>query len=329
MPWWFRKKLVSKPAAEGFIGHLVELRTRLLRSLSAVLIVFLAAIPFAGEIYEILAAPLLAKLPESGSLIAVGAVSPFFVPMKAAFFLAACVAMPYVLHEIWRFVAPGLYKNEKILALPLLFSSAMLFYTGVAFAYFLVFHVVFGFIASIAPDAVSWTPDINELFGFMLALFFAFGLAFEVPVAVFILARAGVVELEDLKKARPYVIVGAFVVAAIFTPPDVISQLLLAIPCCLLYEIGLLVAPKRKRKIMLFGERRHIRRMLHMKYSKFGKKGKGTSEYRKRFRKRLTRLELWKHQREAAGKLTARERKSEFGGALESWDCAAREGLVR
>ena len=326
----FGKNSDANPAMEGFIGHLVELRTRLLRSLAAVLILFLAAFPFAGEIYGILAAPLLEQLPESGSLIAVGAVSPFFVPMKTAFFFAVCVAMPYVLHEIWRFVAPGLYKREEGLALPLVVSSALLFYIGMGFAYFLVFKVVFGFIASIAPEAVSWTPDINELFGFMLALFFAFGLAFEVPVAVFILARAGVVELQDLKKARPYVIVGAFVVAAIFTPPDVISQLLLAIPCCLLYEIGLLVV--QWGVFMPFGERYYIRSTLHTKYSEIGeRKRKKTAEHRKRLRERLTRWELWKHRQNMEGKkgMTQDARESAFRSALREWDCAAREGLVR
>lgn len=237
----------SPYSPDSFIGNLIELRDHILWALSMVLLLFVGLIPLGGQIYEVLACPLLAKLPESGSLIAVGAVSPFFVPMKAAFFVAVCVAMPYVLREIGHFVALGLYKREEIVGGWLVASAAFLFYLGMAFAYFLVFHVVFGFIAAVSPEAVSWSPDINELFGFTLALFFAFGLAFEVPVAVFILARANIVELEDLKRARPYVIVGAFVVAAIVTPPDVISQLLLAIPCCLLYEVGLMVAEPKWR----------------------------------------------------------------------------------
>ena len=198
----------------------------------------------AGDIYSFLAVPLLESLPETGALIAIGMVSPILVPMKAAFFFALCVMMPFILSEAWKFVAPGLYDNEKGIAGRLVATSAALFYVGIAFAYLIVFHVVFGVIVRVTPDTVNWTPDIGELFGGMLLIFFSFGLVFELPVAMFILVRAGVVELDALKKARRYVIVGAFVVAAIVTPPDIWSQIIFALLCCLLYEVGLLVAAK-------------------------------------------------------------------------------------
>ena len=251
----FRRGKGIVASGDGFLGHLTELRERLVRVLSwTVGAWFLmgavagwgaesvfGGLVFAGwgRIYEILVTPMAETLKtESGSIIAIGAISPLIAPAKAAFFVAICVLMPYILYEIWGFVAPGLYENEKKLALPLVTTSALLFYAGIAFAYF-AFYVIFGFIAQITPDAVAWSPDINELLGFMLIIFFVSGLVFEVPVAVFILVRAGVVELETLRRARPYVIVGAFVVAAIVTPPDIFSQFLLAIPCWLLYEVGL------------------------------------------------------------------------------------------
>ena len=267
---WLKDGPGGEAEQDGFIAHLIELRRHLLRVSRWVVAVFvllpgiegvlavatdpdchddlacwgLFALKGAGNIYVHLAAPLLDSLPESGSLIAVGTAAPVLVPMKAAFFAAICVTMPYILYEVWSFVAPGLYDNEKGLALPLLMSSVALFYAGILFAYLLVFKAVFVVFAAVAPDAIQWTPDINDLLGFMLLLFFAFGLAFEVPVAVFILVRAGVVELKALREARPHVIVGAFIVAAFVTPPDVFSQFLLAIPCCLLYEIGLWIAAK-------------------------------------------------------------------------------------
>lgn len=250
---------------EGFIAHLKELRWNLLRVLQWVIAAFIllpgiegifavATDPDcrgltcwglfffkgAGNIYVHLAAPLLDSLPESSSLIAVGTASPVIVPMKAAFFAAVCIMMPYILYEMWSFVAPGLYDNEKGLVLPLIMSGAALFYAGILFAYFLVFKIIFGIIAEVAPEAINWTPDIDDLFGFMLMMFLAFGLVFEVPVAMFVLVRAGVVELEAVRKARPRVIVGIFIVAAIVTPPDVLSQFLLALPCWLLYEVGLI-----------------------------------------------------------------------------------------
>ena len=252
----------------SFIEHLLELRWHVLRVLSWMLAMFLflpmlaglfllwcgdawslkgiglAFFNGAGSIYGILAVPLLEQLPESGEIIAIGVASPVFVPVKAAFFVAACVTMPYALCEMWRFVAPGLYDSEKGLAIPLIASSVALFYAGVMFAYLMVFRVVFGVIAAVSPEVVNWMPDVNEFFGFMLTMFFMFGLVFEVPVAVFILVRAGIVEMGQLKKARRYVIVGAFVVAAIVTPPDVLSQFMLAIPCWLLYELGLWFAAR-------------------------------------------------------------------------------------
>ena len=234
------------PEKEGLISHLTELRTRLLRIITALVLAFLAVFPFAGELYSLLASPLLAKLPPEGDLIAIGVLSPFMVQITTSFFAGFVVALPYILFEIWRFVAPGLYENEKRLVAPLVVSSTLLFFTGILFAYFLVFEVVFGFIAAIAPGAILWTPDISEFLSFVVTVFLAFGAAFETPVAVWLLVRSGAVTVEDLKKARPYIIVGAFVIAAIVTPPDVISQLLLAIPCWLLFELGLFLAPSKK-----------------------------------------------------------------------------------
>ena len=232
---------------DGFLSHLTELRSCLLRSVCAVFGIFIVLVPFAKNLYSILAAPLLEKLPQGGDLIAIGVLSPFIVPMIICFFTAFLIALPYVLYEVWRFIAPGLYAHEKKLVLPLIASSTILFFIGMAFAYFLVFQTVFGFISAISPEGVRWTPDIAEYFSFTITLFIAFGVAFEIPVVVYLLIHTGVTEIETLKKARPYIIVGAFVVAAIFTPPDVISQLMLAIPCWLLFELGLLLAPKKKK----------------------------------------------------------------------------------
>ena len=233
-------------AHDSLIGHLIELRGCLVRSVIALLALIVAILPFAGKLYNWLAQPLLAELTD-GELISISILGPFTVQLTVAFFFALWIALPYLMYEMWRFVAPGLYKNEKRLILPILVSGFALFSLGVLFAYFLVFKVVFGFIASIAPSEVKWTPDIAEYFSFMIKIFLGFGLAFETPVIVFILIRTGIVEWETMRRARPYVIVGAFVAAAILTPPDVISQLLLAIPCCLLYEFGLWLAPKPKK----------------------------------------------------------------------------------
>ena len=227
---------------DSFMSHLIELRDRMIRALLSILIVFLCLFPWAKELYSLLAQPLLATLPKGGQMIATDVVGVFLVPMKVALMVAFLVALPYVLYQVWAFVAPGLYAHEKRLALPLLAASAFLFFVGMAFAYFLVFPTVFGFMARIAPDGVAWMTDIEKYLAFVMSTFIAFGVTFEVPVVVVVLVRMGVVEIKTLKEWRPYVIVGAFVIGAIFTPPDVISQLLLAIPLCLLYELGILLA---------------------------------------------------------------------------------------
>ncbi|MFN3843895.1 MAG: twin-arginine translocase subunit TatC [Rehaibacterium terrae] len=231
-----------EPQEESFLSHLVELRNRLMRAVLAVLAVFVLLLPFAQTIYSAFAQPLLAKLPTGGQIIAIDVASPFFVPIKLAFVLAAMLAMPMVLYQLWAFVAPGLYRHEKRLAVPLLVSATALFYLGCAFAWFLVLPVVFGFLAAVTPEGVAMMTDISRYLDFVLVIFLAFGFSFEVPVAVVILAVLGWVSVEQLKAARSYVIVGAFVIAAIITPPDVISQLMLAIPMCLLYELGIVAA---------------------------------------------------------------------------------------
>ncbi len=227
---------------QSLIGHLIELRSRLLRAVLGVLAVFLALMPFARRIYAFLAEPLLSKLPEGAQMVAIDVASPFFAPIKLAFFVAVVIAMPLVLYQAWAFVAPGLYRHEQKLAKPLLLSAMLLFYAGCAFAYFIVLPVVFGFLTGIAPEGVAVMTDISRYLDFVLVLFLAFGFSFEVPVAVVILVLLGWVDVAQLKSARAYVIVGAFIVAAVITPPDVISQLMLAIPMCLLYELGIIAA---------------------------------------------------------------------------------------
>jgi sec-independent protein translocase protein TatC len=225
---------------QGFMSHLIELRARLLKAIAAVLIVLLALIPFAGKLYSYLAAPLVARLPQGAHLVAIDVASPFLTPLKLAFFIALFIAMPVVLYQLWAFVSPGLYRHEKRLARPLLVSAVVLFYLGCAFAYFLVLPMVFRFLTAVTPAGVSMMTDIGHYLDFVLVVFLAFGLCFEMPVAVVLLAAIGFVDLPKLKKARGYVIVGCFVVAAVLTPPDVISQTCLAVPMCLLYELGLL-----------------------------------------------------------------------------------------
>ncbi len=227
---------------DTFISHLVELRDRLLRAILAVLIVFLCLFPWAKDLYSLLAQPLLAVLPQGGQMIATDVVGVFLVPMKVALLIAFVIALPYVLFQIWAFVAPGLYTHEKRLVLPLIITSTLLFIAGMAFAYFLVFPVVFKFMASIAPEGVAWMTDIEKYLSFALTMFIAFGVTFEVPVAVVLLVRMNMVTVEKLREIRPYVIVGAFVVGAVFTPPDVISQLMLAGPLWVLYELGIICA---------------------------------------------------------------------------------------
>jgi sec-independent protein translocase protein TatC len=228
--------------SETFISHLVELRTRLLRAIIVVVVVFVCLFPFAKELYALLAQPLLASLPKGGQMIATDVTTPFFVPMKVAMMTAFLVSLPYVLYQVWAFVAPGLYSHEKRLAAPLVAVSTVLFLCGMAFAYFLVFPVVFGFISSVAPEGVAVMTDINKYLDFALTLFLAFGITFEVPVVVIVLVKMGVVSVEKLREIRSYVIVGAFVIGAIFTPPDVVSQVMLALPLWLLYEAGIVAA---------------------------------------------------------------------------------------
>ncbi len=227
---------------ESFLSHLIELRDRLIRALAAVGIVFVCLFPWAKELYALLAQPLLATLPSGGQMIATDVVGVFLVPMKVALMVAFLIALPYVLYQVWAFVAPGLYAHEKKLALPLVAASVVLFFVGMAFAYFMVFPMVFGFMSKVAPEGVAWMTDIEKYLSFVMSSFIAFGVTFEVPVIVIVLVRMHVVELATLRSWRPYVIVGAFIVGAIFTPPDVISQLMLAIPLCLLYELGMLLA---------------------------------------------------------------------------------------
>ncbi len=223
---------------QPFMAHLVELRDRLLRSVLVVMIIFAGLFSFANDIYHYLALPLLAKLPSGQSMIATGVISPFLTPFKLALVASIFLAMPYILYQIWAFIAPGLYRHEKRLAFPLLVSSIVLFYAGMAFAYFVVFPLVFGFMATTAPEGVTLAPDISLYLDFALKLFFAFGVAFEVPIATILLVLVGITTPDRLVAKRPYIIVAAFVVGMLLTPPDVISQTLLAVPMWLLFETG-------------------------------------------------------------------------------------------
>ncbi|MBI4986061.1 MAG: twin-arginine translocase subunit TatC [Rhodocyclales bacterium] len=229
-------------AQETFISHLVELRDRLIRALAAILVVFLCIVNWARDIYTLLAAPMLASLPQGGQMIATDVAGAFFVPMKVTLMVAFLVALPYVLYQAWAFVAPGLYSHEKKLVLPLIVASVLLFFIGMAFAYFIVFPTVFGFINKFAPEGVAVMTDIDKYLSFVLSTFLAFGITFEVPVIVIVLVTAGLVGVDKLREIRPYVIVGAFIVGAIFTPPDVLSQFMLAVPLWLLYELGIVLA---------------------------------------------------------------------------------------
>lgn len=236
---------MQKPMAdiqESFISHLIELRGRLIRSMVAVIVIFLGLVSWAREIYTILAKPMLNALPQGGQMIATDVAGAFFVPMKVTLMLAFLIALPYVLYQAWAFVAPGLYKHERRLTLPLLVSSVILFFTGMAFAYFIVFPTVFVFVNKFAPEGVAVMTDIDKYLSFVMGTFLAFGITFEVPVVVIVLVMTGLVSIAKLKEVRPYVVVGAFVVGAIFTPPDVLSQFLLAVPLCLLYELGIIIA---------------------------------------------------------------------------------------
>lgn len=227
---------------ESFISHLIELRNRLLRALLVALAVFIGLLPFANELYTLLAAPMLAKLPAGGQMIATAVTTPFFIPMKVAMLAAFVVSLPHTLYQLWAFVAPGLYAHERRLVVPLVISSSLLFLAGMAFSYFVVFPVVFGFITGVAPEGVAVMTDIGNYLDFVITLFMAFGVAFEVPIAVVLLVHLNMVSVRTLKEIRSYVIVGAFVLGAIFTPPDVISQFMLAVPLWFLYELGIVAA---------------------------------------------------------------------------------------
>jgi sec-independent protein translocase protein TatC len=232
----------NEQGSETFLSHLVELRDRLLRAIIALLVAFLCLVPFSKQIYAWLAKPMLAQLPAGVAMIATEVTSPFFIPIKVTLLAAVVLALPVILYQVWAFVAPGLYAHEKKLVAPLVVASTFLFMLGMAFAYFLVFPVVFGVMKTFTPDGVAWMPDIAAYFNFVVNMFLAFGITFEVPIAVVLCVKVGLVTVAKLREIRPYVIVGSFIVAAVVTPPDVLSQLLLAVPLCLLYEAGIIVA---------------------------------------------------------------------------------------
>ncbi len=231
----------STDSGQSLISHLIELRSCILRAVICIFVVLLLLLPFANQIYGFIATPLIAKLPEGSSMIATEVVSPFFAPFKLTLFCAVFFTVPYTLYQIWSFITPGLYSNEKKLAVPLLVSSTVLFYTGILFAYYIVFPVLFAFLTKTAPEGIQIMTDINHYLNFILKLFFAFGASFEIPIATFLLIRGGFVSVEKLAANRPYIILSAFFVGMLLTPPDVISQVLLAVPMWLLFESGLII----------------------------------------------------------------------------------------
>jgi len=235
---------VIEEIKESFMSHLVELRDRLLRTVLVLAVVFIGLFLYPGPsvIYDFLAQPMLASLPEGTRMIATGVITPFMVPVKVTMLAAFLISLPFVLYQAWAFVAPGLYRSEQRLALPLIVSSSLLFLAGMAFCYFVVFQTVFAFIASFAPQSITPAPDIEAYLNFVMSMFIAFGITFEVPIAVILLVRLGIVTVEKLKEIRGYVVVGAFVIAAVITPPDVVSQFMLAVPLWVLYEVGILLA---------------------------------------------------------------------------------------
>jgi len=243
-------------AEDTFISHLMELRDRLIRALLAIAAVtaVLTIWPGIGGVYDVLAEPMIRSLPEGTRMIATGVVSPIFVPLKVTILAAFMIALPYVLYQVWAFVAPGLYEHEKRIGLPLVIGSTVLFLLGVAYSYFVVFRLVFHAIHTFAPQAITPAPDIEAYLNFVITMFLAFGITFEIPLVQLVLVRTGAVTVDKLKDVRPFVIVGAFVMAAIVTPPDVLSQLLLAVPLCLLYELGILAARFVKTKAEEEGE---------------------------------------------------------------------------
>ena len=240
-------KDAEQQQSEPFVSHLIELRNRLIWAVGTILVLFLCLVPFASELYEWFAKPLISNLPQGGTMISTEPHGPFFIPFKFAFATAFALAIPVVLYQLWAFIAPGLYRNEKSIVLPLVISSTLLFYFGVLFAYYVVFPIIFKFFIGMAPEGVAVMTDISAYMSFALKLFFAFGVAFEVPVATVLLARMGVVSTASMARQRPYIILGAFVIGMLMTPPDIFSQIMLAIPVCLLFEVGLFFARKMER----------------------------------------------------------------------------------
>ena len=240
--------MTNSQANYTLFDHLIELRTRLLRAVMSVLIIFCCLVYFAQDIYQYLAAPLLATMPEGTQMIATDVASPFFAPFKLTIVLSIFLAMPFILYQIWAFIAPGLYSNEKRMVAPLMFGSTLLFYGGISFAYFVVFPLAFGFFNSVAPEGVTIATDISSYLDFVLKLFFAFGAAFEIPIAIMLMCWTGFTTTESLKQKRPYIVVAAFVVGMLLTPPDIISQTLLAIPMLLLFELGVVLASFYQKK---------------------------------------------------------------------------------
>ncbi|WP_404341903.1 twin-arginine translocase subunit TatC [Pseudoalteromonas mariniglutinosa] len=233
---------MTEQAHSGFVGHLIELRNRLMRALLSVLIIFIALVYFANDIYSFVAAPLVAHLPSTATMIATDVTAPFFAPFKLTLFVALFAAIPMILHQIWSFIAPGLYQHEKKMLIPILVSSIFLFYGGIAFCYFVVLPIILGFFTNTGPEMMTLAPDISSYLSFVLKLFFAFGVAFEIPVAIMLLCWSGATTTQSLKEKRPYIVVAVFVIAMFLTPPDVLSQTLLAFPMLLLFELGLILA---------------------------------------------------------------------------------------
>lgn len=233
---------MTESAQSGFIAHLVELRNRLMKALMSVFIIFVALVYFANDIYAFVAAPLVESLPSNTTMIATDVTAPFFAPFKLTLFVSLFAAVPFILHQIWGFIAPGLYQHEKRMLIPILLSSVLLFYGGIAFCYFVVMPIILGFFTSVGPEMMTLSPDISSYLGFILKLFFAFGIAFEIPVAIMLICWSGMTTTASLRAKRPYVVVGAFVIAMFLTPPDVLSQTLLALPMLLLFEVGLILA---------------------------------------------------------------------------------------
>lgn len=242
------EKQDSSMTEQPLISHLIELRNRLLKSFLVIIVLFAGLYAFSNDLYLIMSAPLERLLPENSNMIATGVASPFLVPFKLTLIAAVFIAVPFILHQAWSFIAPGLYKHEKKFGIPLLLSSIVLFYAGVCFAYFVVLPLVFGFFTAIGPEGVNFLPDINNILNFTLKIFLAFGLAFEIPIATYLMIQTGITTVESLSEKRPYIFVGCFVIGMLVTPPDVISQTILAVPMWLLFEVGLIMGRLSGRK---------------------------------------------------------------------------------